>query len=239
MIQPLVLGATLSPLILPSRRGRVTRIDVFILASDAYTRGLVKKRTAEAVSTLFPSVEQATVLDEASGGSKRLYVLLVAHTESGFRLGRDYLYDNKIGKTTAAIEGAVSALVEGVVNGLAEELANDVEGLEEGARCLDFHMEDQVVIYMALAKGRSRCERVVTGDARLGLRSKTRSGPSLHTQTVQWVIGELLGVEFSEAGECEGVGLVAGASPGGCNGYTARGNGQHSKINGLSIADNQ
>lgn len=239
LINPLEMGATLSPLTLPITRGRVTRISVSILASDAVTRSLVKDRTAEVLSTRFPGVEQATVVDEDSRESRRLYVLLVAHTQSGFKLGRDYLYDSKIGKTAAAIEGAVEALVKGVTEGLAQELGDDIEGMSAGARSLDSHMEDQVVIYMALARSRSRCERVATGDAGHDPRSKTRSGPSLHTKTAQWVVQELLDVEFHDDGECEGVGCIAGTSLSGSKDSTSRhGSGLESKLDALNIADN-
>ena len=204
LITPLATGTTLPSLRLPAKRGRVTKVEITILASSLMTRKLVEQCTARALAERFPNIKCKVVLSEESGDASRLYLLFVAHTESGFRLGYDCLYESKIGKTLAAIERAVQALVGSAGKGLEKELGCDVDDAEGTAMCLDSHMEDQVTVFMALAKERSRCQRVVKGDNHDDL------GPSLHTKTAQWVVEKVCGVAFYANGECEGLGLVSG-----------------------------
>lgn len=205
LIHPLRPGQTLNPLLLPSRRGHVTRIDITIIAHGLMTRRLVQQMTEQSLESSFPTVEGSIFRSEESGDSKRLYLLLVAHTESGFSIGRDLLYDGRIGKGTAGIQVAVDSLVKDVVAGLDEELASDVDDTSGGVRCLDAHMQDQVVVYMALAEGRSRCDKVKESADRV---------PTLHARTARWVVGEMLGISFDEDGSCEGVGLRACSAEG-------------------------
>ena len=106
-------------------------------------------------------------------------------TSNGFRLGRDWLYDEKI--NTEKPSKTVDKLVTKVFDDLEEEL--------EHGGCVDEFMQDQLVVFQALSKGRSRV---------LG-----RADASLHTQTARWVASKIVGVEFDDSGGCEGIGFKA------------------------------
>lgn len=130
---------------------------------------------------------------EDSRHDKRFYLLLVATSTNGYKLGRDWLYDHKI--VTGKLDVTISKLVKQVVNELAAEI--------EHGGCVDEYMRDQLVIFQALAKGKS----FVDGGR---LKDGSSVPPSLHTRTAEWVVNEILGVEFDGKGCCEGVGLAAG-----------------------------
>lgn len=118
--------------------------------------------------------------------AKRIYILLVAETESGYLLGRDHFYDQKIKDPQKAVQKTVKT----VADELLQEIAT--------GRCVDEYMQDQLVVFQALAEGRSVIESGVEG------------GPSMHTRTAWWMVEELLGVEFDEHGGCEGAAFVVG-----------------------------
>jgi len=153
-----------------------------------------------------------------SGHEKRLYLIavltvpttsttsdsngLLVPTET--TLARDWLYDKKLnlksGKTQALNEAA-ERIAECVLTGLYQEWSS-------GA-FVDEHLRDQLVIFQALAKGRSRVypgrrdETVSGGDGSV----RALREPSLHTQTAEWVVNEMLGANFDGNGGCEGVGF--------------------------------
>lgn len=128
---------------------------------------------------------------EDSMHEKRYYLLLVATTTTGVRLGRDWLYDH--GLKAGKVDTAISKMVRKVSVDLIEEL--DHEG------CVDEYMRDQLVVFQALAVGKSN----VYG----GKRGEVLLTPSLHARTAHWVAKELIGVHFNTDGGCEGVGLGA------------------------------
>jgi len=64
-------------------------------------------------------------------------------------------------------------------------------------------MSDQLVVFQALAKGRS----MIRGRTEEAGSERERT---LHAQTAWWVASELLGVEVDNEGGCEGVGFVVG-----------------------------
>ncbi|KAF2200668.1 EPT/RTPC-like protein [Delitschia confertaspora ATCC 74209] len=128
---------------------------------------------------------------EDSGHDKRFYLLLVATTTTGIKLGRDWLYDHKI--NINQIDTVISQLVKQVTAKLITEI--------DHGGCVDEYMRDQLVVFQALAKGKSS---VYNGRKKDG----TLVEPSLHAKTAQWVANALLGVMFDEEGGCEGVGYV-------------------------------
>lgn len=81
-------------------------------------------------------------------------------------------------------------LVSKVVRDLKRELKHD--------GCVDEYMQDQLVVFQALAAGKAA---VVAG--------KDQEA-SLHTKTARWVVEEILSVTFNEKGSCEGLGFRAG-----------------------------
>ncbi|RMZ83108.1 hypothetical protein DV738_g1279, partial [Chaetothyriales sp. CBS 135597] len=162
-------------------RGQVEKISASIVAHPDSLRRQVLDKVQQQVSERF-KVPVEAVVDEDSGHESRFYLLLVAHTTNGWRIGRDFL------GTGAKIRNAeqVERLVEGSVSRAVAAL--DTE-LKRGG-CVDEHLQDQLVIFQALARGRS----VV--DAGTG-----RGGGTLHTQTVRWVCEEILGVSFGQDGQ--------------------------------------
>jgi RNA 3'-terminal phosphate cyclase (ATP) len=132
---------------------------------------------------------------EDSQHEKRYYLLLVATASTGVKLGRDWLYDRAVrpGKT----ERIIPTMVKKVSDDLLAEIGH--------GRCVDEFSRDQLVVFQALAEGRSR----VAG----GRRGEVRVEPSLHAKTAMWVAQEILGTEFDADGGCVGVGF--GKGPGG------------------------
>jgi RNA 3'-terminal phosphate cyclase (ATP) len=124
---------------------------------------------------------------------KRYFLLLVATTTTGIKLGRDWLYDQAIrpGKT----ERIVPTMVKKVSNDLLDEIAH--------GGCVDEYLWDQLVVFQALAEGRSQ----VNG-------GRNTAGklvqPSLHAKTAMWVAEKMLGVEFDEDGGAVGIGFRPG-----------------------------
>jgi len=80
-----------------------------------------------------------------------------------------------------------------------------IENLKHGG-CVDEYMQDQMVIFLALAEGKST----------------VKTGPlSLHTKTAMWVAEQLTDAKFETEEEpsgqctihCQGIGLKAPSSP--------------------------
>jgi RNA 3'-terminal phosphate cyclase (ATP) len=128
---------------------------------------------------------------EDSHHDKRYYLLLVATTSTGMKLGRDWLYDR--GFRAGKLEQIIPTMVKKVSDDLLAEI--------EHGGCADEYLRDQLVVYQALAQGRSQ----VYG----GQRKDVLVEPSLHARTAQWVAKEILGVEFDDEGGCEGVGYLS------------------------------
>jgi RNA 3'-terminal phosphate cyclase (ATP) len=182
-IQPLPKGASLPPFHLTSR-GEIVRLQAILLGPKAS-----EKHVHRELKAVLDSVELQNIpVDlkfEPSGHDKRLHLLLIAHTSTNLRLGRDHLYQERF----SSLDFAIPRLVARVVHDLKRELGT--------GGCVDEYMRDQLAVYQALAKGRSSIE---IGNAE----------PSLHAQTAYWVAQEMLGVSFNGSGRCEGVGWTVG-----------------------------
>ncbi|KAF2084890.1 RNA 3'-terminal phosphate cyclase [Saccharata proteae CBS 121410] len=198
-ITPLSPGARLPPFNLQNR-GNITNISAtliaepccYTLACSVLNKVLAAKMPASTINKDINDL--VTVHLEPSNHPKRLYLLLVAKSSTGHKLGRDWLYDEKI----RDLPTAVTRLVERVVGELAREV--------EHGGCVDEYMRDQLVVFQALADGRSEVD---VGMEKSGEERKAVE-PSLHTRTAEWVVRELLGeeVEFDGRGGCKGVGKV-------------------------------
>lgn len=178
-ITPLKPGSSL-PTFSFTGRGEVNKMHVSILASGAATRNVIRNKVTEQVLKWHPDIEILFPIDEDSRDCKRLYLLLVAETSSGYRLGRDWLYDRKISSPRA-----VDDLVSRVVDDLKQELAH--------GGCVDEFLQDQLVVFQALAEGRGFVDLGKVEEA------------SLHTRTVRWVVEKIIGVGFDDAGTCAGI----------------------------------
>ena len=180
-ITPLSLASTL-PCFTFTGRGEVTRFYVSILAPDLASRQSIRKKVVCEILRRYPEVEIEFPVDEDSGHAKRLYLHVAAETSEGFRLGRDWMFDRKATASTA--EQKNEQLVGKVLHDLEEELAH--------GGCVDEYMQDQLVVFQALAEGQAEVDY-----------GKGRTA-SLHTQTAKWVAEQILGMNFDERGICEG-----------------------------------
>ena len=173
-------------------RGELVKVCVSVVAHGA-VRELLRVLLLQTLGRwVGKDVEVEVVVDDDSGDERRLYVLLVAHTQGGWRLGRDYLGSGRKAKNAVERSKIVSTAVERVVRELGVEL-------KRGA-CVDEYMEDQLVVFQALAQGNSE-----VGDKEgQPVDSKGVETGTLHTRTVRWVCAEILGTKFEGAGGCDG-----------------------------------
>lgn len=180
-----------------------------------------------------PSPITPTLSFEPSHHPKRIYLLLVATSTTGIKLGHDYLYDRAIRPDTN-MTTVIEALVRKVTAGLLREIRH--------GGCVDEYMRDQLVVFQALSHGRSvvdggsapppppppETEKSQDGEKTELRRGQTDSSssdqqehgkpatpapsrpilPSLHARTAMWVAETLLGVHFDASGSCVGIGFV-------------------------------
>lgn len=171
-----------------TNRGEITKIHVSILASPAATRDAIREKVIARILSNRPDVEILFPVNEDTRDSRRLCLLLVAETSNGYRLGRDWLYDRKLTKgSSQATTKVVDELVSMVVNGLEEELAH--------GGCVDEYLQDQLVVFQALAEGSASVDYGNKNKNGKG-KGKGKEVVNLHTKTVQWVAEEILGVKF-------------------------------------------
>ena len=180
-ITPLPPGSTL-PSFFFTNRGEVARFYVSILAPDVASQRSIRQKSIKEILKRYPEAEIDFLVEEDSRHPKRLYLHVVAETSEGFRLGRDWMYDRKATASTAKQKN--EQLVEKVLDDLDKELAH--------GGCVDEYMQDQLVVFQALAEGRAEVDY---GKGRW---------PSLHTQTARWVAEQVLGMRFGEKGTCDG-----------------------------------
>ncbi|KAI4674555.1 uncharacterized protein J4E88_008291 [Alternaria novae-zelandiae] len=128
---------------------------------------------------------------EDSHHDKRYYLLLVATTSTGMKLGRDWLYDRGFRA------GKLKQIIPTIVKKVSDDLLTEIEH----GGCVDEYLRDQMVVFQALAEGRSK----VYG----GKRKDVLMEPSLHAKTAQWVAKEIIGVEFDDEGGCKGIGYFS------------------------------
>jgi RNA 3'-terminal phosphate cyclase (ATP) len=185
-------------------RGDIKSIKATIIAPKACEQHfrdeldvMFEKREEEIFGDREPVVE---VVFEDSRHDKRFYLLLVATTTTGVKLGRDWLYNH----------GFRAGKLEAVMNSMTKKVFGDLIAEIEHGGCVDEFLRDQLVVFQALAKGRS----VVNG----GKRKEELVEPSLHAKTAQWVVQEMLGVGFDEEGVCVGIGFGDGEGHGGTEG---------------------
>ncbi|PGH34051.1 hypothetical protein GX50_03107 [[Emmonsia] crescens] len=152
-----------------------------------------------------PSVKIHTT--EPTDDPSHIYVLLVAHTSTGFRLGGGKLYSEYQSKEKykecrgTNPEKNMEALLRGMVNecvaGLMREFpimsdAGPKDVPRKGTKgCLDTFMRDQVVVFQALGElDEEKWESRKSGS------QTEEQGLSLHTLTAMWVCERVLGVRM-------------------------------------------
>ena len=182
-IVPLRLGSTIRPFSL-NNRGELSAIHVSVIAPSLAFRTRIRDLVIQKLLKAYPGVDITFPVEEDSKHDKRLYLLLVAETSNGYRLGRDWLYDEKINPDKP--DKSLDRLVSEVVRDLSQEIAH--------GGCVDEFLQDQLVVFQALADGTS----YVDGGE-----------PSLHTRTARWAADRLLGTTF-DGGACRGIGYKCG-----------------------------
>ena len=195
-IWPLPAGATLAGFGLreDSRMEKVTKVTISVLASPAEVLDHLIKKVKEGVKEQFPGTEEVdVVIEEDSGDPGRIYLLLVAHSPDGWRMGRDCLWEEKMKKNDLLSSGLNAA--ERMAGRVATDLAQEVN---EGG-FVDEFMQDQLVIFQTLANDKSAVNAV-----------EGRELGTEHTKTVRWVVAEMLGDKVTIIeGLILGCGLVA------------------------------
>lgn len=169
-------------------RGELTKVHVSILAPEATARNTVRDKVTAQLLAYSPEIEILFPVDEKSGSEKRLYLLLVAETSNGYRLGRDWLFDEK----------ARGLSTEQVCEKLVSKVMKDLKKEMKHGGCVDEYMQDQIVVFQALAAGKAEVDCGVDREA------------TLHTKTARWVAEQVVGADFDELGRCQGLGYAVG-----------------------------
>ncbi|KAI9731845.1 MAG: hypothetical protein M1818_007710 [Claussenomyces sp. TS43310] len=184
-----------------SAPGNLSRIDISIVVPQNLRVPLTKALKLN-LEDAFPGIESAVVVDDDSRHPARVYTLLVAHMSSGFRLGRDWLYDRSTKNKSA----------EQLATEIARKIVLDLRSEIRKGGCMDEYLQDQLVIFQALADGRSTvCNSAedLNGTKERLERTEIPFGiGSLHTMTARWVVSQMLpGMKWFNKGTiCEGIG---------------------------------
>ncbi|TVY65589.1 RNA 3'-terminal phosphate cyclase [Lachnellula suecica] len=184
-IAPLSPGKSLIAPKWPIERGTITKIDISIIVPKALQEPLKKTLLFE-LGLVFPDVETNFLLIEDSKHNARMYTLLVAHTSTGLRFGRDWLYDRK----------SRDKSVDDLSTEIAQKVVDELDAEVRKGGLVDEYLHDQLIVFQALAEGKSnipRTKETATSDRD---RVERMEGPfgdgSTHTTTARWVTGELL-----------------------------------------------
>lgn len=157
---------------------------------------------------------------EPTSHISRLYILIVAHTSTGFRIGQDVLLGKDInpkkgmkGKKSQKphskggqhksdadiVSDLIDECVQGFIGELADQLGPDSnhgsDTVSKRRSCLDRHMRDQIVVFEAL--GNIYRDETETGSQ---VQEDERYW-TLHTQTAQWVCAKMLGSDGARGKE--------------------------------------
>ncbi|KAK0730024.1 RNA 3'-terminal phosphate cyclase-domain-containing protein [Lasiosphaeris hirsuta] len=247
-IQPLKPGETLKP----RNTNRtftqddfdVTDVDVSMVAPSDMHEALADALVQD-LSDLFLGVDVNFKVSEESGADSRIYVLLVARSET-LRWGRDILTSvpkkGKSGSGGGGAKGAKGAKVSSggfsvsVIDSVSRKVSKDLYEEVSNGGAVDEFLQDQLVIFQALAEGQtsfphssSQDDTLETKSSGLGLedaveslqiedrlrKDKTREPfgeGSTHTTTARWVTAELLPqvTWYNKGRVCKGVGMPVG-----------------------------
>ena len=193
-------------------------IDVHLILPERFHEQM-KNQLLKDLKAMYPSTGINFRLTEDSRHDVRWYILVVAKYSNGIRVAEDDLFS--LPKKTAQHATFVESRSRDICRGLYNQTFRDGE--------VDKHLEDQVVIYQAIADGysafRGEIPQGESGDQGLTnamnklsigeerMRRERRLEPfglgSLHAQTARWVASELLpAAEFYNGGALvKGVGL--------------------------------
>lgn len=205
-ITPLPLGQPLAAPKWPSERGAITKIDITMVV-PRHMQDSLKKTLLFELDRVFPGVDTEFLLVEDSRHNARVYTLLVAHTSTDLRFGRDWLYDKKT--RDKSFDEISVEIAKRVVGELDTEVKN--------GGFVDEHLQDQLIVFQALAEG----ETVIPGTLETATSDRKRvekadepfGDGSTHTKTARWVSSQLLPTTvWRDSGRlCKGAGWKAPA----------------------------
>ena len=199
-IVPLGPGRTLKAPNWPLEQGRITKIDVTIVVPQDLQKPLKNAFLFE-IGVVFPDAEANILLVEDSRHKARIYSLLVAHTSTGLRFGRDWLYDKTTKNKTA----------DKLATEVSRKCVNDLDVEIRKGGVVDEYLQDQLIVFQALAQGRSSIpgsgEAIASERERIDRTDEPFGDGSLHTTTARWVTSQLLPqTKWIDKGRiCEGV----------------------------------
>ncbi|KAJ5756541.1 hypothetical protein N7533_006084 [Penicillium manginii] len=217
-------------------RGKITRVDITILAPDVpmsevdrkgqrqgirhYCEREIRRTLRKSLKKLDPSLFDQELLDnddygdhvpitlaqsEPTSHASRFYILLVADTREGFKIGYDALGTTRA-KPNAKLPGRskhkkdkkgssqnnrtdmehIDDFIEGCVQGFIDEISGLGASESHKKRSpLDQYMRDQIVVFEELGRLSSEPEKNKTPD-------EDARYWTLHTKTSQWVCREML-----------------------------------------------
>lgn len=184
-VHPLPRGAALEPAAAAAGSGAatgddldVTSVEVTIVA-PADMHGELEDALRGDLEAVFPGVDFRA--PEESGHESRIYVLAVARSATGLRWGRDVLYGGgRKGKSRAQLSREVSRMV-------TEALEEEVLGR---GGVVDAFLQDQLVIFQALARGRTSFPRSVRPTEKDEQRSVQSNADAVEEELRRLRIGE-------------------------------------------------
>lgn len=125
-------------------RGKVSGVRVTLLGHGASLRQTVKSKLTQMLEYSFPAAEIHFVVEEDTGDIKKFYVLLVAQTEQGFRLGSDCLHVWKDSKKTGRTVNKPTSPGKDQVHALVVKMMEDFMTQINRGGCVDEWMQDQL-----------------------------------------------------------------------------------------------
>jgi RNA 3'-terminal phosphate cyclase (ATP) len=200
-ITPLSPGKSLQPPDWPTEQGKITKIDMSIIVPKEMMESLKNSLLFE-LNLVFPDAETNLVLIEDSRHPARVYTLLVAHTSTGLRFGRDWLYDKTTKNKTAAK----------ISTEMAQKVVDDLDTEIRKGGVVDEFLQDQLIVFQTLATGASSipytADALTSDRHRVDRTDEPFGDGSTHTSTARWVASQFLPqVRWVDKGRiCEGAG---------------------------------
>lgn len=146
---------------------KIHHIDATVLAPASLLEPL-QNALALDLETLFPGAETRFAIVEDSGHASRVYVLLVAVSETGVRWGRDFLngrstrgMGKKGGRGRTKKGEAKEIDPEEVAAEISQKVGRDLRAELDRGGVVDEYLQDQLVVFQALAEGQTDFTRGV------------------------------------------------------------------------------
>lgn len=199
-VTPLSPGQSLTAPDWPSERGTITKLDVSMVVPSPLQKPLQETLVFE-LGLAFPNVEINFLIIEDSKHNARMYTFLVAHTSTGLRFGRDWLYDRR----------SKNKSWDDLSTEISRKVVDELDAEVRKGGLVDEFLQDQLIVFQALAEGKSCIpgsrDTAKSDQDRVERMDEPFGDGSTHTTTARWVTGQLLPeVKWIDKGRaCEGV----------------------------------